>query len=276
MHVARERTTRPGNYAEQAKTYDLTRGASPSLVRALAKHLGPADGRSLLDVAAGTGNYTAALKARGFDVTLLDANEQMLARSVSKVGPGAQVAGDALALPFADDSFDCMMMTQALHLIRDHHRVFGEVVRVLRGGPFVLQVYTRENLAPLFVFDYFPGSRPDVGMHPAAGEVERWLLEAGFERVEREAYVYLDTADANLHALHTDHLRLAGPAYLRNTSFFHRLSAETRREGLARLSADLRSGVLEEKVKASFGEATRSGHGTVFAAYPARFGGTGG
>ena len=259
---------RPGNYAEQARTYDLTRGASPTLVRLLAKYLGEAPGRKLLDVAGGTGNYTQAMQARGFDVAIMDVELEMVRRSVPKLGPGRQVVGDALVLPFRDRTFDSVMMTQAMHLVLDHRRAFGEVRRVMRDGPFVLQTYAEENLRHAFVFEYFPGAESTDEMHPPADRIEEWLREDGFARVERETYVYLDTADGNLQALHTDAYRLAGPAYLRNTSFFQRLPEEIRREGLRKLAEDLRSGVLEERVKVAFQEAIRTGHGTVFSAWP--------
>lgn len=260
--------TRPGNYAEQARTYDLTRGASPTLVRLLAKFLGAGEGRRLLDIAGGTGNYTQALQARGFEPVIVDAAKEMLARSIPKIGSGRQIVGDALALPLRDRSFDCAVMTQALHLVVAHDPAFPEARRVLRAGPFVLQAFTRENMGHSFVFDYFPDHRPPAEMHPPASAIEGWLRRDGFSRVEVETYVYLDTADANLQALHTDAMRLAGPAYLRNNSFFQRLPEEARREGLARLAADLRSGVLERKVKEAFREAVSTGHGTVFAAWP--------
>jgi SAM-dependent methyltransferase len=259
---------RPGRYQDQARTYDLTRGASPTVVRLLARYLGPPAGRRLLDVAGGTGNYAQALQARGFDVVVLDVEPAMVRRSVAKIGRGRQVAADAAALPIGDRGADCAVMVQALHLLREPERALAEVRRVIREGPFVLQAYTEENLRPTFVFDYFPGGELPPQEHPPEERIEVMLHDAGFSGVEVERYVYLDTADGNLQALHTDAYRLAGPAYLRNTSFFQRLPEGVRREGLARLAEDLRSGVLEEKVRASFREAVRSGHGTVFAARP--------
>jgi hypothetical protein len=74
--------------------------------------------------------------------------------------------------------------------------------------------------------------------------------------------------DGSLNALHTDAMHLAGPAYLRNTSFWHGLDGETRSRGLALLAADLRSGRLEERVKQSYVGALEHGHATVFAAWP--------
>lgn len=258
----------PIDYERQAETYDLTRGASPTVVRFLEKHLGPADGRTLLDIAGGTGNYAEALAAKGFRVFVVDHELAMLGRSKPKIGPGRQVAGDALRLPLQDEAVDAAVLVSAIHQLRDQEAALAEARRVIRGGPFVLQAFTRENLIPTFVFEYFPGSDPPPGMHLPAAEMEGLLAEAGFSRVERETFVYVDTADGTLHALHADALRLAGPAYLRNTSFFNRLPADVRREGLARLADDLRSGRLEERVGESFRLATIHGHGTVFAAWP--------
>jgi SAM-dependent methyltransferase len=261
---------RPGAYDEQARTYDLTRGASPTVVRALSKSLGLPQGRRLLDVAGGTGNYARVLQARGFDVRILDANDAMLRRSVPKVGPGRQVAGDAARVPFRDRAFDCATLVQALHLLQpdEQVRALSEARRVVRDGPFVLQAFTRENMRTMFVFEYFPGWDPPAWTHPGTDETVEMLHRAGFPRVEHATYVYLDTADANLIALHTDPLRLAGRAYLRNNSGFARLPEEVKREGLVRLAEDLRSGVLERRVKESFQVAVRNGHGTVFAAWP--------
>ncbi|MBA3552934.1 MAG: methyltransferase domain-containing protein, partial [Actinobacteria bacterium] len=236
--------------------------------RLLARFFGPPDHRVLLDIAGGTGNYGQAMRARGFRVFVLDAEPAMLALSVRKVGAGRQVVGDVLALPIADASVDCAMVVAALHLVGGRLRAMREARRVIRDGPFVLQDFTKENLGSSFVYEYFPGSRPPEQEHPPEDDLLRDLREAGFSRVERERFIYLDTADANLQALHTDALRLAGSAYLRNTSFFQRLPEDVRVAGLARLAGDLRSGHLEERVRASFEEAVRTGHGTVFAAWP--------
>ena len=187
---------RPGNYGKQARTYDLTRGASPTLVRLLARLLAEAGGRSLIDIAGGTGNYTHAMQARGFDVRIVDAEAAMVERSVEKIGPGRQVVGDALALPLRDESFDCAMLTQALHLLAPQATAFREARRVLRRGPYLLQAFTKENLRHAFIFEYFPGSHPPEAMHPPAGAIAEAPRAAGFSRGALETYLYLDTADA--------------------------------------------------------------------------------
>lgn len=258
---------RPGNYAEQAKTYDRTRGASPTIVRTIACHLGSPDGRLLLDIAGGTGNYAQVFQGLGFRLVVVDAELEMVRRAAGKLGPARCVVADAAQLPFKDRSCDCAMLVNALHVLDDPGAAFREALRVLRGGPLILTAFTKENLSPLFVHRYF-GLESLPAFHPTAGELEDLLREAGFSEVRRERFVYTDTVDGSLSALHTDALHLAGPAYLRNTSFWHRLGEHARRQGLSALAADLRSGVLARRVQESFQMAATVGHGTVFAAWP--------
>jgi SAM-dependent methyltransferase len=258
---------RPGQYAIQARTYDLTRGASPTVVRALSERLGSPEGRWLLDIAGGTGNYGQVFRALGFVIRLVDAEIAMLAHAVRKFGPGVCVVGDAEALPFREEAFDCAIMVNAVHLLDDPGRAFQEARRVLRSGPLAFTAFTRENLDGLFVYEYF-GLDDRPARRPANAEFEAMLTSAGFARVEAAPYVYTDTVDGSLNAIHTNALYLAGPAYLRNTSFWYSLDEKTRRTGLQALARDLRSGALERRVQDSYRQAAGSGHGTVFAAWP--------
>lgn len=257
---------RPGNYAEQARTYDYTRGASPTVVRALAKHLGDPAGRTLLDVAGGTGNYAQVFTARGFQVYVVDASLEMLGHAARKLGAGRGAAGDAIALPFRDHGVDCAMLVHGLHLIAEQEDALAETRRVVRAGPAVVVDPTSDNV-PLFVHEYF-GIEPSVAGRPSTAQVVEMLRAGGFSRVVHELLVYTDSVDGSLHALHTSAMHLAGPAYLRNTSFWAGLDDATRRAGLAALAKDLRSGVLDARVRRHFEQAAARGHETVFAAWP--------
>src|SRR5439155_5273654 len=138
--------------------------------------------------------------------------------------------------------------------------------RVLRAGPAIAVDPTSENV-PLFIHGYF-GVSPSSSGRPSNGDVLGMLRSAGFGRVDHEQFVYTDSVDGSLHALHVSAMHLAGPAYLRNTSFWMGLDDDTRRAGLAALARDLRSGLLEERVRAHFEQAAVRGHETVFAAWP--------
>lgn len=260
-----EARVRPGNYAVQALTYDQTRGASPTIVRTLAKYLGPADGRSLLDIAGGTGNYARVFQSRGFHVLVADRSLAMLAHAARKLGSGRVIAADAHNLPISDAAIDAAMIVNATPQFHDLLAALTDARRVMKAGPLVICAFTRESLRPLFVYEYFGASAPD---RPTIDEVDGTLTAAGFGRIEHQRYVYTDTVDGTIPALHTNALYLAGPAYLRNTTLWDRLDEEARRRGLEALARDLRTGVLEKRVKESYALAAEHGHGTVLAAWP--------
>ncbi len=105
--------------------------------RILIAQLGIRRGMRVLDVCAGTGALARYAAARGAQVVLADASLAMLLRArVSAAHPLAVVA-DALALPFADDSFDCAMVGFALRSMADVAELFREMRRVVREGGLV-------------------------------------------------------------------------------------------------------------------------------------------
>jgi len=87
---------------------------------------------------------------------------------------GVEVASDAKHLPFADDSFDLVLCTQALYLMEDVRRVIAEFVRVTRRGGRIL-------LTTIGVWPYPPAVR----LHRwSRRELEEVLGEFGETRVE--------------------------------------------------------------------------------------------
>jgi SAM-dependent methyltransferase len=118
--------------------------------------LGLARGERLLDLGAGRGRHLFEGMRRGAGVTALDYSAADLKDAVAvagamlaggEVGPetwAGAVNGDALDLPFADDTFDRIVVSEVLEHIWDDERAIVEIVRVLRpGGRVAATVPTR-------------------------------------------------------------------------------------------------------------------------------------
>jgi SAM-dependent methyltransferase len=228
------------DYGNQARSYDSTRSASPSVLGPLREALRGAPGRRLLDVGGGTGNYALALREEGWDVVVSDRSPEMLARAAAK---GLEtVAADAQALPFADASFDALICVSMLHHVDDRPRALAEQRRVLRpGGRGALMLYTREDIEHAWYHDYFPSTRAWMdASHPRLGDLMDLLPGA-----RRIVLVFRDLQDASLAALSAFPDKVLDPAWRAQTSYFERLARDHPDElaaGLERLRADIESG----------------------------------
>lgn len=105
------------------------------------KAIGP---RRVLDVATGGGHTALAFAGVGARVTACDLTEPMLTAARAFVGErGADVrfvAGDVVALPFADGAFNVVTCRIAAHHFADVAAAVRQIHRVLRaGGSFLLQ-----------------------------------------------------------------------------------------------------------------------------------------
>jgi ubiquinone/menaquinone biosynthesis C-methylase UbiE len=99
-------------------------------------------GERVLEVGPGTGYYTLDVAQQlGPDGTLdiLDLQQQMLDHTMRRASKHdttniVPTQGDAVALPYADDTFDAAYMTVALGEILDQNTALRELRRVLRPG----------------------------------------------------------------------------------------------------------------------------------------------
>jgi len=168
-------------FDEVAARYDLTNtvlslGQDRGWRRAVARALGLRPGQRVLDLAAGTGTSSAALARSGADVVGCDFSLGMLQVGRRAGHEGVDlVAGDALSLPFADDSFDAVTISFGLRNTADVDRALEEMLRVTRpGGRLVVCEFSHPTWAPLrtvyveYLMKALPTVATRVSSDPAA------------------------------------------------------------------------------------------------------------
>lgn len=102
-------------------------------------------GATLLDVGSGTGNEARRYASAGLHVTGLDPDPTALAYARTLGEAIDYCEGDALALPFADASFDYCAAVTSLCFVPDPARALSEMWRVARRG-VVLGLLNRRSL----------------------------------------------------------------------------------------------------------------------------------
>jgi demethylmenaquinone methyltransferase/2-methoxy-6-polyprenyl-1,4-benzoquinol methylase len=133
-------------FASIARRYDaanevLSLGVHRSWRRAAVQLSGARPGQRVLDCATGTGDLALAFKRAvgpSGEVVATDFCEEMLAGATPKAArAGLEVrfeVADALALPFADRSFDIASIAFGIRNVDDPMRCLREMARVVRGG----------------------------------------------------------------------------------------------------------------------------------------------
>ncbi len=102
----------------------------------------------MLDVGTGTGIFAEAFAGRGLDVTGIDPSPALLAVA-RRHAAGAFLQGTAEKLPFADRSFDIVMMGHVLHETDDRAAALSEARRVARQRVAILEwPYLEEDRGP--------------------------------------------------------------------------------------------------------------------------------
>ena len=136
-----------GVFSSVASKYDvmndvMSLGIHRAWKDAMMDWLAPIRGQALLDVAGGTGDISFRFlkRASGANATVLDLTESMLAegrKRAENVGISGQlewVVGDAMALPFEDDSFDVYTISFGIRNVTDPQKALSEAYRVLKPG----------------------------------------------------------------------------------------------------------------------------------------------
>ena len=168
-------------------------------------------GQTVLDLAGGTGDLALKFLPRvgtAGRVVLADINHAMLVegrrRLIDRGAAGnlsiAQV--DAEALPFADNTFDCITIAFGLRNVTDQPAALRSMLRVLKpGGKLLILEFSRpaEALRPAYDFysfnvlplmgklvandaDSYQYLAESIRMHPDQETLKGMMEEAGFER----------------------------------------------------------------------------------------------
>lgn len=149
-------------------------------------------GVRMLDIATGPGYVAAAAARRGALVTGLDFSSEMVALASSRYPDISFREGNAEALPFADGSFDAVVICFGLLHFPDADQALREAFRILRsGGRIGISVWAAADKAVGFgiVLDAVQAhGNTDVGLPPGPSffrfsdpqECRRTLEATGF------------------------------------------------------------------------------------------------
>jgi SAM-dependent methyltransferase len=115
--------------------------------------LGIGPSTRVIDVGCGAGRHAFEAYRRGADIVAFDRDESELRsvetvlREMAETGEAPRdalakvVVGDALSLPYADETFDCVIASEILEHVPQDDAAIAELIRVLKvGGTLAVSV----------------------------------------------------------------------------------------------------------------------------------------
>lgn len=161
---------------------------------------------TVLDLAAGTGKLTSALRERFARVVAVEPDDHMRAF----VG-GESLAGRAEAIPLDDDAVDAVFVGEAFHWF-DWEPALAEIARVVRagGGLAVIARSWGEQEQPGLLPEAFKAELDEIWarFHPPEREFPDWVAIAGLSGPER----FVDTVRISGRDLVDLHMTGSTPA----------------------------------------------------------------
>jgi SAM-dependent methyltransferase len=146
--------------------------------------LGIGAGIKVIDVGCGAGRHSFEAYRRGADVVAFDQNAAELNnvdtmfRAMADSGEvptsarAETTVGDALELPYADRTFDCVIASEILEHVPADNTLIGELIRVLKvGGRLAVTVprWLPERLCWLLSDDYHSNEGGHIRIYRADG-----------------------------------------------------------------------------------------------------------
>ncbi len=143
------------SYDQIGSGYSRTRRADARIVERITALLSLPIGSRVVDVGAGTGNYSNAIAEKGYQVAAVEPSAMMRSQAQAHSSVVWR-AGFAEALPLDDAAVDGAICILAFHHFSDQQQALRETRRVTGGGPIVLLTWEPRVFRNFWLFDYFP------------------------------------------------------------------------------------------------------------------------
>lgn len=136
-----------------------------------------------LDIGCNAGYFTARIAAQGIEVTGLDFSSAALGCARRDFPSIEFIEGDAMKLPFADQSFELVTSFGVIQTVSSWQRALSEMVRVLRpGGLGILETNRRQPWAVNLARQMSYVLRGRAGLRQAWEQLRRTSASGGAAR----------------------------------------------------------------------------------------------
>jgi len=228
--------TKNVDYDKVAEVYDQVRTGDPEMIRQLLNAVCLSRDSLVLDVGCGTANNTLLFaEATNVQVVGIDLSGQMLRKAQQKAPELGFVKSSASLLPFCNNTFDFVFMTDVVHHLSNLDATLIETYRVLNQGCSICIItQSHAQIETRMTSKFFPDTMAvDKARYPDIMEIEKALLGLGYSSIRTEAHTIAP------FALSPEYLRIVE---MKAYSTLHKISERRFQDGLQAVRDALNGG----------------------------------
>lgn len=179
------------DYNKISKQYDDVRSADLELISLFSEEVEMNENTRVLDFGCGTGNYADKLqKATGARIYGVEPSDGMREKAKAKNSSINFYKGNHEMIPFENNFFDFIYMTDVIHHIPEIKIMFKELKRVLKSrGKICIATQSHKQIEKRFYVKYFPTTaKVDKGRYPDIEEIISLGKEEDLEYIHSITY----------------------------------------------------------------------------------------
>lgn len=222
------------DYDDASKTYDTTRNADSDIIDMFDEKVHFSESMCILDFGCGTGNYLSRIsnshKVKCFGV---EPSDGMIEKALSKNPRAIIRKGDHANIPFEDEFFDFIFMTDVIHHVPDLDMLFKSLYRTLkRGGKLCIVTESYKQIESRWYNAYFPSlASNEKKRYPDISEILTHAQKNRFSHMEEQTRL-----TGNKDKVSNHFIKMVEE---KNYSMFRMLDANEYDKGLSRLRKDI-------------------------------------
>jgi len=227
------------NYDILSRDYDLVRNANIDTLDRIISKANVVENTFVLDFGCGTGNYACVMKKlTGANVFGVEPSDGMRQKAQEKSKEIQFRKGDHAFIPFDNNFFELIYMTDVIHHVPDISVMFTELYRVLKlNGKVCILTESHEQIEARFWSAHFPATvTAEKQIYPVISEIVSSASQCGF--------LLEDIIKTDCRQSFTISPEFVNTVENKGFSMFHLISDEDFSNGLKRLKEDYENKVV--------------------------------
>ncbi len=170
------------DYNKIGVNYNKTRKADLRIFGRLYELLGKPVDKRIIDIGAGTGNYTLLLANKGNKMVALELSTEMIHQADKHINV-EWIQGYSEDIPVISNTFDDAICILSIHHFSNRYKCFNEIFRILRQkGTLLIYTFIPDEQNSFWLRDYFPELfKTDADKFPGVEKLKELTKDSGFE-----------------------------------------------------------------------------------------------